>query len=1021
MLKGILPVLATLLFIPMLNAQYNCMVSCKSYVEISAGHSCNPTIHPWQVLSNYQTQCNYQVTVFAPSGYSLGNSVPSSFVGQTLNYSVVSGGSFCMGSIKVVDDLAPIAICDLDTRVSLSSGGSARVNATAFDDGSYDNCGLASVLIARKVPGNCPPGIEDDTQFRPYVEVCCNDIYSSPLQVRLKVTDHSGNTNECWAELYVDDKLPPSIKCPSDITISCDYDYFSGDFSDFGKVVTDPASREIIVINDPFYAPDFVAGLDGIATDNCGVSVSELFTEQLDCGQGTIKRTFTAKDPGGLTTSCTQTITIIDLVPFNETNIIWPADVHLNECPNGNTDPETTGKPIFTGDHCSIIGTSYKDWVFTVAEGACFKILRKWSVLDWCQYIPNKEPVTGLWSYTQVIKVQTMNSPVFDDCDPVEFCGQNSSGCSGNIIFVKNATDDCTPDSLLNWSYMIDLGSTGRYEIVGQGNDISGSYPFGTHRVRWTVQDLCGNSRVCVQTFTVKDCKEPSPVCYHGLSSVVMPISGELTLHAEVFDAASFDNCTPSENLRFAFSNNPSDSLKTFTCDNLDSTEVEIWVFDESGNSDFCRTYIVLRDNHGACLDSLITFTSGLVFDPNRALVSDVDIHFTSDDMPYVEGTNTDQWGGYDLQWYLIPDYANGTIGASKNDNPLNGVTSFDLLLIQKHITGLREFTTMEQYIAADINNDGLITVEDIWEGRRLILGNQTEFSNNNSWRIFPEVFSLKEQAAGAEYPPEEIRYSIFKDSVVIMNFDAVKIGDVNGSARASANSSEQRSLFERELFWTFENIEGAGRISVGSQDLLHAASLQFTMQLDIPPHIIYNIDFSGEHDWHYNVLSNSQGQTLIAVSLFDKSGFSLESGSFMQIELDLDESQFAPALRLVDFPATAELAELDGAAQTVSLTYLDIVSEESTGIDRGIEIKVIPNPGSGPFSVFFRSESSINGSYIITDGLGRELINGSILEETGNYELQFDNTVLPHSGFLYLRFIHRVTGQSETVKILRL
>lgn len=1014
--------LFSLLFIPFLNAQYNCMVSCKPNVEISAGHSCNPTIHPWQVLSNYQTQCNYQVTVFAPSGYSLGNSVPSSFVGQTLSYSVVSGGSFCMGNLKVVDDLAPIAICDLDTRVSLSSAGSARVFATAFDDGSYDNCGVASVLIARKVPGNCPPGIEDDTQFRPYVEVCCNDIYSSPLQIRLKVTDHSGNTNECWAELYVDDKLPPTIKCPSDITISCDYDYFSGDFSDFGKVVTDPALREVIVINDPVYAPDFIAGLDGIAYDNCGVSISETFTELLDCGQGTIKRIFTAKDPGGITSSCTQTITIIDLNPFNESNIIWPADVHLNECPNGNTDPETTGRPVFIGEHCSMIGTAYEDWVFTVAEGACFKILRKWSVLDWCQYVPNKVPVTGLWSYTQVIKVQTMNSPVFEDCDPLEFCGENSGGCSGNIVFVKNATDDCTPDSLLNWYYMIDLGSTGQYDIVGQGNDISGSYPFGTHRVRWTVQDLCGNSRVCVQAFTVKDCKEPSPVCYHGLSSVVMPISGELTLHAEVFNASSFDNCTAPENLRFAFSNNPSDSLKTFTCDNLDSTEVEIWVFDESGNSDFCRTYIVLRDNHGACLDSLITFTSGLVSDPNGSPVSDVTIHFVSDDMPYVGGTQTDNGGVYSLQWYLIPENASATIGAIRNDNPLNGVTSFDLLLIQKHITGLREFTTMEEYIAADINRDGMITVADIWEGRQLILGNQTEFSNNTSWRIFPEFFNLKDQPAGIEFPSEEIRYKVIRDSVVLMNFDAVKIGDVNASARSSAYSSEQRTLAEKEFFWALENIENSQLISIGSEEMLRGASLQFTLDLDIPPYLIYGIDFSGEDDWHYNVLSDDEDRTLIAVSLFDKDGFILESGSFLQIKLDLEDSGILPEIKVADFPATAELVELDGEFHTIALNYKGIFLEDAlTAEEKDIEIEVSPNPSTGPFKILFRSEVHINGTYVIIDGLGRELVNGSILEESGNYELRIDDILLPASGFLYLRYFDRLTGQSETVKILRL
>jgi hypothetical protein len=45
----------------------------------------------------------------------------------------------------------------------------------------------------------------------------------------------------------------------------------------------------------------------------------------------------------------------------------------------------------------------------------------------------------------------------------------------------------------------------------------------------------------------------------------------------------------------------------------------------------------------------------------------------------------------------------------------LNGVNTFDLLTIQKHLLGIETFTHADQFIAADVNHSSSITVMDIW------------------------------------------------------------------------------------------------------------------------------------------------------------------------------------------------------------------------------------------------------------------------------------------------------------------
>jgi hypothetical protein len=36
--------------------------------------------------------------------------------------------------------------------------------------------------------------------------------------------------------------------------------------------------------------------------------------------------------------------------------------------------------------------------------------------------------------------------------------------------------------------------------------------PYGTHKIKWLVEDGCGNEQFCEYTFVVKDCKKPTVV-----------------------------------------------------------------------------------------------------------------------------------------------------------------------------------------------------------------------------------------------------------------------------------------------------------------------------------------------------------------------------------------------------------------------------------------------------------------------------------------------------------------------------
>ncbi|MBK7936598.1 MAG: hypothetical protein IPJ82_05700 [Lewinellaceae bacterium] len=73
---------------------------------------------------------------------------------------------------------------------------------------------------------------------------------------------------------------------------------------------------------------------------------------------------------------------------------------------------------------------------------------------------------------------------------------------------------------------------------------IAPQLPYGTHKIKWTITDGCGNETYCEYTFVVADCKAPTVVCHNGLSVNIMPTQ-MVQLWATDFLQYAEDNCTP--------------------------------------------------------------------------------------------------------------------------------------------------------------------------------------------------------------------------------------------------------------------------------------------------------------------------------------------------------------------------------------------------------------------------------------------------------------------------------------------
>ena len=120
-------------------------------------------------------------------------------------------------------------------------------------------------------------------------------------------------------------------------------------------------------------------------------------------------------------------------------------------------------------------------------------------------------------------------------------------------------------------------------------------------------------------------------------------------------------------------------------------------------------------------------------------------------------------------------------VSLAKNDDYSNGISTLDMVLILKHILNIEPFNSPYKHIAADVNNSGSISASDLVAIRKIILGTETTFPNNASWRFIDANYNFLDSNPLDEAFPEIFTVSLSRDTD--LNFVAVKIGDVNGSA----------------------------------------------------------------------------------------------------------------------------------------------------------------------------------------------------------------------------------------------
>jgi hypothetical protein len=146
--------------------------------------------------------------------------------------------------------------------------------------------------------------------------------------------------------------------------------------------------------------------------------------------------------------------------------------------------------------------------------------------------------------------------------------------------------------------------------------------------------------------------------------------------------------------------------------------------------------------------------------------------------------TLTDDLGNYSID--NIPLGETYEIGAGKADVYENGLSTLDMIRVQKHILNLETLSSPYQIIAADVNNSGTISTLDLIQMRKVILNLETKFASP-VWLFVPTAKNFQD----AKDPFKGLvsgAYTIssLSASTLTFNLVGIKFGDINSSVDAS-------------------------------------------------------------------------------------------------------------------------------------------------------------------------------------------------------------------------------------------
>ena len=506
----ILPML--MLFTLNINAQ---TLSCNDNVQVSVDPlddaTCTAELTADMILEGTADPANYTIDIMGSLNQVLAtssnaalslsvNGTPGVSLGVTYTVKLTDddSGNSCWGSVVFEDKAAPVC---LDSMFVLAC---TDVPYEVAIPVATDNCDFNPVETLVDEVVNTDDNCTGDTVtiVRTYIATDAAGNVSLPCTVTIKI------------------ERPFDIDIPNDIVWTCEQ------YAAYPNIIEAEALHPFVCDSDDVTTPLVIeVDLDPDYDDN----------DLLD-------------NPAVSSTSVSCDTFSIAVIGLEDADVL---ELTGSGVPGGYfSDTLSNPAPVngdIAEDYCKY-AYSHSDVVLSTCgyeastDSPVFKIVRTWSVLDWCTGLVVTSFSGDTEDNVQVIKVIDEVEPTISLTDVVvsaNIPGAHPQPCSSQgPIAIPTPTDNCTGATIINGFVYTDVSLAVPVASVNLSNGlISPALELGTYFLVFSAEDGCGNvGQSATVTLTVVDDIVPTAIC-DEITTVSLSSDGLAVVAADVFDS----------------------------------------------------------------------------------------------------------------------------------------------------------------------------------------------------------------------------------------------------------------------------------------------------------------------------------------------------------------------------------------------------------------------------------------------------------------------------------------------------
>jgi hypothetical protein len=235
-----------------------------------------------------------------------------------------------------------------------------------------------------------------------FVKFCCEDVGEDVFVALVvsdnaadnpcKVEDHEyyNNYSHSWTKITVEDKSTPIIICPDDVHADCSQyeDVKLPEVKEWSAICGDKRTftADALVGPDACGGHEYVNYRDEDGNVVCTITVYYDGGSRFDPLEIKWPKHYDGTVYDGIRRECeavykdSKGVTYSGVVEYYD-------DVQMGDA--FTCDGDILVEPTWCSEACALVQASYEDDVAFEATDACVKIIRRWTIIDWCEWEPN--------------------------------------------------------------------------------------------------------------------------------------------------------------------------------------------------------------------------------------------------------------------------------------------------------------------------------------------------------------------------------------------------------------------------------------------------------------------------------------------------------------------------------------------------------------------------------------------------------------------------------------------------------